>query len=61
MTSQAGFMLYADQYEPIAGMTLEQKGILLEAMFAYHSGQPYEISDPVVKMAFGHCCPANAQ
>lgn len=53
MAEQNGFILYLDQYAPISGMTLEQKGMLLEAMFAYHSGEPYEVTDPVVSMAFG--------
>lgn len=48
-----GFILYLDQYEPISGLSLEQKGMLLEAMFAFHAGKPYKVADPVVNMAFG--------
>ena len=48
-----GFLLFPDQYEPIKGMSLEQKGRLLDAMFEYNLGQEPEISDPMVRMAFG--------
>ena len=53
MAEQNGFFLYLDQYEPIAELTLEQKGMLLEAFFAFNRGEAYEIADPVVRMAFG--------
>ena len=53
MADQNGFFLYLDQYEPIAELNLEQKGMLLEAFFAFNRGEAYEIADPVVRMAFG--------
>lgn len=52
-SSVKGFFLYFDQYEPIKLLSMEQKGMLLEAMFAKFSGGEYEITDPVVLMAFG--------
>lgn len=52
MAEHKGFFLYLDQYPPIEDLTLEQKGKLLEAMFAYNSGMGTEISDPEVKIAF---------
>lgn len=36
MAERKDFFLYLDLYTPIAGMTMEQKGMLLEAMFAFH-------------------------
>lgn len=53
MAEQKGFFLYLDQYKPISRLTREQKGELLEAMFAHNSGEPFEFSDPLVEMAFG--------
>ena len=47
-----GFMLYLDQYSPIAGMSKAQKGELLEAFFAWHSNVEYVFTDPLVQMAF---------
>lgn len=52
MAEHKGFFLYLDQYAPIEDLTLEQKGKLLEAMFAYNSGLEAEILDPEVKIAF---------
>lgn len=52
MAEHKGFFLYLDQYAPIEDLTLEQKGKLLEAMFAYNSGLEAEIFDPEVKIAF---------
>lgn len=46
------FVLYQDQYEPIKGLTQEQKGCLLDAMFLYQIGEPIPEGDPVVMMAF---------
>lgn len=48
-----GFLLFIDQYEPIKGMTLEQKGMLLDAMFTYNLHGDVDIPDPLVRMAFG--------
>lgn len=52
-TKRKGFLLFLDQYEPIKNLSLEQKGELLDAMFAYNMGAPIDINDPLVKMAFG--------
>ena len=49
---KAGFILYADQYAPIAALTHEQKGILLDAFFAFNMGQEVSFTDPVLTMAF---------
>lgn len=46
------FVLYLDQYEPIKDLTDEQKGRLLDAMFNYHNNNNFELSDPVIRMAF---------
>lgn len=46
------FVLYLDQYEPIKDLSDAQKGQLLDAMFKYHNGLNFELSDPFVKMAF---------
>lgn len=51
-TEVKGFFLYLDQHTPIAGLTFEQKGMLLDAFFAWHSGQDVDIPDPVARMAF---------
>ena len=40
MAEHKGFFLYLDQYKPISRLTREQKGELLEAMFAHNSGEP---------------------
>lgn len=53
MADHKGFFLYLDQYQPISRMSLEQKGALLEAMFAYNAGEEVIFSDPLVEMAFG--------
>ena len=53
MADHKGFFLYLDQFKPIARLTREQKGELLEAMFAHNAGEPFEFSDPLVEMAFG--------
>lgn len=46
------FMLYIDQYEPIQTLSLEQKGRLLDAFFAYNMGEEVSFDDPVLAMAF---------
>ena len=46
------FMLYIDQYEPIRTLSLEQKGRLLDAFFAYNMGEEVSFDDPVLTMAF---------
>lgn len=53
MSEHKGFFLYLDQFKPISRLTREQKGEMLEAMFAYNAGEPFEFSDPLVEMAFG--------
>lgn len=53
MAERKDFFLYLDLYTPIAGMSMEQKGMLLEAMFAFHAGRDCVLADPVVNMAFG--------
>lgn len=35
------------------GCLWSKKGMLLEAMFAFHSGRDCVLADPVVNMAFG--------
>lgn len=46
------FVLYLDQYEPIKDLSDEQKGQLLDAMFKYHNDVDFELTNPVLKMAF---------
>lgn len=53
MAERNGFFLYLDQHATIADLTLEQKGMLLDAMFAFNAGQPFVLADPVVRVAFG--------
>lgn len=53
MAERNGFFLYLDQHAPIADLTLEQKGMLLDAMFAFNAGEPFALTDPVVRVAFG--------
>lgn len=47
------FMLYLDQYPPVEGFTLAQKGMLLDAFFVYNAGREPEFDDPLVALAFG--------
>ena len=47
------FLLYSDQYEPIADMSFEQKGMLLDAIFRFQLGEEPTFSDAGVKFAFG--------
>lgn len=49
---KSSFMLYVDQYGPIKTLTLEQKGLLLEAFFRFHAGEAMVFDDPVLAMAF---------
>lgn len=47
------FIIYNDLYEPIAGLSREEKGELLEAFFLYQREQKeLENMTPFVKMAF---------
>lgn len=46
------FVLYVDQYPPIAALSLEQKGMLLDAFFRCNGGKDVTIPDPVAAMAF---------
>ena len=46
------FILHLDQYAPIQGLSLEQKGMLLDAVFRFHMGEDPAFPDPVVGMAF---------
>ena len=52
MAEHKGFFLYLDQFPPIRSLTREQKGILLEAMFAFNNNEEVDTGDPVVAMAF---------
>ena len=46
------FILHLDQYAPIQGLSLEQKGMLLDALFRFNIGEAVSFDDPVVGMAF---------
>jgi len=46
------FIMYVDMYAPTAGLSLEQKGELWDAVFKFHSGEEVSISDPMAQMAF---------
>lgn len=52
MSEKKSFILYHDQYAPLAGLNFEQKGKLLDALFKFSMGDKVEIDDPVVNMAF---------
>lgn len=47
-----GFTLYKDLAGPLSRLTLEQKGMILDAVFAYQNGQEVKITDPLADMAF---------
>jgi hypothetical protein len=46
------FIIFTESYEPIRGLTLAQKGELLDAFFRFHLGEEVSFSDPVSEMAF---------
>jgi len=46
------FVLYLDQYEPVKNLSVEQKGLLFDAMFLYNCGKEIDITDPLIAMAF---------
>ena len=50
--TKGSFLLYIDQYPPIARLSLEQKGMLLDAFFVFNEGKEAVFDDPVVEMAF---------
>ena len=52
MAEKAGFILYMDQYPPIAALSLEQKGRLLDAFFRFNAGEEPAFDDPLLGMAF---------
>ena len=47
------FVLYTDNYEPIKGLTQEQKGDLLDAIFKYNIDGTEDIDDNFVATVFG--------
>lgn len=46
------FLMYTDWQPLFAGMTDEQAGVMLKAMYAYQIGEEYEITDPILLGAF---------
>ena len=52
MTTKDGFILYKSFYPPIAHLSKEKKGDLLDALFRYQIEGFTEVEDPDVKMAF---------
>lgn len=52
MAEKSGFILYMDQYAPIAGLSFEQKGRLLDAFFRFNAGEEPALDDPLLVMAF---------
>lgn len=52
MAEKKSFILYDDQYAPVSGFTLEQKGMLFDALFKYNAGEELEFADPLVELAF---------
>ena len=50
---RTGFTLYADYVDQISDLNLKQRGILFTAILEYASGNDPEITDPLVKMAYG--------
>lgn len=46
------FVLYTRLYEAVEGLTLEQKGILFDAIHKYATGDEYTITDGIVSLAF---------
>jgi len=51
--NKEAFLLYKGMYEPVKNMTLEQKGLLFDAIYEYQiSGQIPAITDGMVLMAF---------
>ena len=51
-TAKNSFVLYLDQYPPVQGFSLEQKGMLLDAFFRFNAGETPEFADPMVALAF---------
>ena len=53
MTKKESFIVYGSWEENIDGLSLKQKGIILESMFEFSkTGVKPQISDPVVRTAF---------
>ena len=52
MAEKKSFLLHFDQYAPIEGLSLEQKGKLLDAFFLFNMGEEVFFDDPVIEMAF---------
>ena len=52
MAEKSGFILYMDQYAPIAALSFEQKGRLLDAFFRFNAGEDPALDDPLLAMAF---------
>ncbi len=46
------FVLYIDNYEPIRTFTLEQKGMMLDAIFKFHTGEKIGFTDNEVERCF---------
>lgn len=46
------FALYVDKWEAWELLTMEQRGVLITALFDYVQGGTPDISDPAIKMAF---------
>ena len=53
MKDKEGFLLYKGMYKPIECLTLEQRGMLLTAIYEYQIyGEAPEIQDGMTHMAF---------
>lgn len=50
---RTGFTLYADYVDQISDLNLKQRGSLFTAILEYASGNDPEVTDPLVKMAYG--------
>ena len=57
MNRKNSFVLYNSFYEPIKGLTSEEKGKLLDAFFQYQINDKIPELSPAVKMAFGFIKP----
>lgn len=52
MEKRESFVLYTRLYEQVRELTLEQKGILFDAIHLFVNGEEYNITDPLVRLAF---------
>ncbi len=53
-TKKSTIVLHLDLYEPTRDLSLDQKGMIYDAIFRYSLGEEHQISNQVAKMAFDY-------